>query len=477
MTWAHLATFAPTISIFMRTYATLSLAILAIGYAHGQNITNVTISPPNPNSCQLFSITISGTLPSTGQTGGISPSLPPDTIQISLSASGGNGGNSNFSVTQPGFGPFLAGNYVLYVPLLYNGVVADYYSTTLVIPQGVNPNAGLYGDTTVCSSAANFPLISVLDGDPDPGGVWTDQANTVITNGIFDPGTSLEGFYSYTFDVQAPCTDASQSILISYSPNNSAGTNGTLQVCAAGGGSVGLFASLGGTPTAGGTWTKPGGQAHSGTYIPGTDPCGVYTYTVPGIVPCSSVSATVNVQCVQPPNAGVDTQLLVCFDDVVENLNTTLQGEQAGGSWLDPAGFSIGGFNANINLSLYGSGTYHYVVPGTICPSDTSSVVVTLSGPPCTLGIGTIEGLFSRFELAPNPAADRVVLEMELTHASKDHVLELLDVHGRVVRREGLNFVGLTLRKEIDLSGLTTGAYLVRVSSADGNAVRRLLVK
>ena len=41
-----------------------------------------------------------------------------------------------------------------------------------------------------------------------------------------------------------------------------------------------LFNSLGGTPQAGGSWTGPGGGAHSGVLDPAVGPAGTYTYTV-----------------------------------------------------------------------------------------------------------------------------------------------------------------------------------------------------
>lgn len=70
--------------------------------------------------------------------------------------------------------------------------------------------------------------------------------------------------------------------------------NSNLSVCA-NQGPVSLFAALGGTPNPGRNMDRPGGGANNGTLVPGTDPAGVYTYTVTGIPPCSPASATVTV--------------------------------------------------------------------------------------------------------------------------------------------------------------------------------------
>jgi len=73
-----------------------------------------------------------------------------------------------------------------------------------------------------------------------------------------------------------------------------AGSNGTLSICG-NAAPMNLFAQLGGSPQAGGTWTAPGGAAHGTQYDPVVDAPGVYTYTVSGAAPCGNASATVTV--------------------------------------------------------------------------------------------------------------------------------------------------------------------------------------
>ena len=63
--------------------------------------------------------------------------------------------------------------------------------------------------------------------------------------------------YTYTVPATPPCTvAATATVTVTEQPLPNAGTNGTLTVCA---GTTPtnaqLFAALGGTPTAGGTWS------------------------------------------------------------------------------------------------------------------------------------------------------------------------------------------------------------------------------
>lgn len=459
----------------MSRSSTLAFACVLFLSAEAQHINNVTISPQSPTECTLISFTITGALPQSGQLQNFVPSVGPNTITVDLNAAGGTSGNANFNQTIPGLGPFSPGSYTLTVHLVYNGNVADTWTGPLVVGPGVNADPGEYAETSVCNSAPSFQLITVLGGTPDAGGEWLDPLGQPVNNGQFHPGISPEGYYTYLFDLQPPCHDTDQQVLIVYTQSNSPGLPGTVQVCATGGAAVDLFSHLGGTPDAGGTWTH-NGTAFSGTFHPGVDACGPYVYTVPGVPPCTAASATVTVQCVQPPNAGTDGSVILCENDTSEVLNNYITGEPNTGFWLDPGGFSLGPYNVAVNCSVVGAGVYSYVVQSQFCPSDTSHVTVTLQPLPCTPGFQEFPGNVARLDLLPNPARDQVTVELELGKPSNGATLDVLDVNGAVVRHMPLTINGTFLRRTLDLADLPRGAYLVRVSSAEGSAVRRLML-
>ncbi|MBL0045499.1 MAG: T9SS type A sorting domain-containing protein [Flavobacteriales bacterium] len=460
----------------MRKHISFLGLVLTASLAQAQVITNVVITPQNPTACTLINLNVFGTIPTSGMLLGFSPSVNGTVITVSFSGSGGTGGSTPFNQLLAGLGPFAPGPYTVIVPFTYNGTVTSTWTGSFTVAPGFNPDAGEYGDTLICNGGVPFPLISVLNGNPDVGGDWFYPNNTPVPNGMFMPGIATEGFYLYSFDVEAPCIDASQQILIQFIPNNSPGTSGTVQVCASGGAPVNLFTVLGGTPFVGGTWAF-NGAPHSNIFTPGVDACGNYIYTVPGIAPCGPASATVIVQCVQPPNAGNNGSLTVLSCDTVENLNSTLQGEPNTGIWVSPDGFIIGGFNANVNIALNGPGAYGYVVTGQggICPSDTAFIVVdTLA---CVVGMEELDQNVARFLLSPNPASDQVTIEVELVQPGDAHVLELLDVNGQLVRSEKLTFAGTLARRVLAVGDLAKGVYMVRLSSPQGHVVRRLMLR
>jgi len=461
-----------------KLYATLTLAGLPLMAAAQPGLTTVTIQPTNPNACQLVGITVNGTLPNNGSPQGFVPSFSADndTLFVQFNTTGSGGGNAPFSQPIPGIAQFDAGQHWIIVTMFYNGNEVDEVIVPFNVTPPFNPDAGLFNDTTLCNSGPPFPLINVLDGDPTPGGQWINPIGQVVNNGLFDPGQSPEGFYTYQFNLLPPCVSAAQQVLILYFQNNSAGLNGSVPVCSAGGDPVDLFSELGGTPYSPGTWTKPGGGAHSGTFLPGVDPCGIYTYTVPGEPPCPSASATVNVQCVQPPNAGVGGSIALCYNDSAENLSVVVTGEQSGGVWIDQNGFVVGPYNGNVNCAFNGAQTYGYLVTAPPCPNDTSFVVVTLVGPPCTIGMAE-DATVQRFELMPNPAQEEVILELEVNAVGGERAWELLDVNGRVLRAERLRMNGTFLRRAIAVQDLPRGVYMVRLLSDEGSMVKRLMLR
>jgi hypothetical protein len=164
-------------------------------------------------------------------------------------------------------------------------------SASVPVVYVIAPNAGDNGSTTVCTTSAAFDLFDVLLGTPDVGGNWTLSGSPVSST--FTPGTSAPGTYTYTVAGIAPCANAAALVTVNVNTQPDGGTSATSTVCSVDP-AFDLFTQLGGTPTAGGTWTF-GGSPVSSTYTPGTSIPGTYTYTVSGTAPCVNDSSTVTI--------------------------------------------------------------------------------------------------------------------------------------------------------------------------------------
>lgn len=241
------------------------------------------------------------------------------------------------------------------------------------------PRAGTNGTATVCASDAPFALFGRLGGVPDAGGTWTAPGGGSST-GTFTPGTSVSGAYTYTVVGNTPCANATATVTVSVIQPPNPGVSATLTVCS-NGSSINLFGVLTGSPATGGTWTRPGGQAHTGTLAPSTDPAGTYTYTVSGTTPCTARSSTVQVTKVQAPDAGANGSITVCSTMAPFQLFTVLGGTPSGsGTWRTPANAP---FSGTFTPGTTPAGIYKYVVLGTApCANDTGFVTVVVNTAP-----------------------------------------------------------------------------------------------
>jgi hypothetical protein len=469
----------------MRNHFTLALILASALATHAQTLSNVVITPANPTECDLLTFNFIGSMPQNANFTGFSPDFDADSLNVALTATGGGGGNANFNQQLPGLGPFAPGTYTVYVTFTLNGNLVGTDTQVITILPGTNPDAGDPGEMLdACTGGPDIPLLSLLGGTPDTDGTWLDPNSQGVEDGLFVPGQSPGGFYTYYFDVQPPCLDASQQVLITYATvNANAGLNNTVPTCAGFGVPIDLFDTLAGTPDANGVWTF-NGNPHIGTFDPTTDACGNYSYTVPGLGGCPPAVATVTMQCVTPPNAGnvsaVNDTIYRCYNDSIELMQTLVTGEQNTGIWISPFGFGVGYYNDSINFAQNGPGRYGYVVIGALCPNDTSFIYVILLGDSivgCTIGMDEAEGNVARFDLLPNPAQDQVTIEVELARSGPVPLLEIMDVDGKTVRSQVLNFNGLLARQTLAVGDLAKGAYLVRISSAEGRAVRRLMLR
>lgn len=479
--------------------------------ASAQNLNNITWNPATPDECDYVEMTLTGNFPGQNYQADNFVVTPVGfTITVDLNCSGSGGGNpASFSQAIPAGGPYPAGSYALVGRLFINGNQVDTWNGNKTVTASPDPDPGGYNEATVCNTDPTAPLISFLAGTPDPGGAWLDPNGVAVSNGMFDPGVSQQGFYTYEFNQNAPCIDTSQQVLITYELNSNAGTNGTASTCV-NGAPFNLFSYLAGGPDAGGSWSYQGSNV-SDTFTPGTSAAGVYTYTVAGLPPCDDPTATVTVSVVQPANPGVGGSVAICETDTAFLLNTMLTGNPAqSGAWYDPNGFQMaGGWNAVVNALVDFQGDFQYRVTNAPCAPSIAVVTVTFTNaePPCgttdCLGVpggpavpgtpcsdnnpntlwdewtpncdcvGSLIGIeepeaAAALVLQPNPATDAITIE-----SPKGLVTgyELVAVDGRTVRTETLQ----AHRFVVERNNIASGAYRLIIRFADGRAARAVV--
>lgn len=259
-------------------------------------------------------------------------------------------------------------------------------SATVDVSETLAPDAGNNGTLTVCSSGANVDLFTRLNGTPQAGGAWTAPGNVPFPSGIFVPGTSTAGTYTYTVTGTPPCASDAATVLVNQVTARNAGTNGTLITCSTSAPSD-LRLSLGGNPEQNGTWYKPvppGGTLSGQVYQPAntSHPAGVYTYVLVGTIPCPNDSATVTVVENQQPNAGTNGALTLCSTGATVNLINSLGGSPGGsGSWLNPSNQPYPG--GQFNPASGTPGVYKYIITAVApCINDTGFVTVGVNQQP-----------------------------------------------------------------------------------------------
>ncbi len=254
-------------------------------------------------------------------------------------------------------------------------------SADVVVTVTTAGDAGSNGTADFCTSDASANLFASLGGTPDATGTWSGPSTLTGGNlGTFDPATMTAGTYTYTIAASGACPTVSADVVVSVTNGGDAGSNGTADFCTSDA-TADLFASLGGSPDATGTWSGPstltGGNL--GTFDPATMTAGTYTYTIAASGPCPAVSADVVVTLSTAANAGTNGPLSICNNDPAIDLITLLGGTpDAGGTWTGPSTLG-GGDQGTFDPATMSAGTYTYTVTGTgACPNATADVVVTI---------------------------------------------------------------------------------------------------
>ncbi|HEX2616847.1 MAG TPA: hypothetical protein VHL57_04845 [Flavobacteriales bacterium] len=327
------------------------------------------------------------------------------------------------------------------------------------------PAAGLNTNATLCVLGPTVLAIDLLNGTPQPGGVWTFGAQP--WDGVFNPATHIPGCAQYTLPAQAPCPGDVSTLCISVGIPNPGG-NGALALCSE---SLpyDLSGALSGQPSMDGTWTDPNGNVFDGFMDPSVQPSGVYYYHVTVNGDCTDSSSVV-VQVIEAPSAGLDATDTVCANEGPVNMLQHLGGTpDPGGTWSFVSTPHSGVFDPEVDFQ----GCYTYTVAATApCVSDASVLCLYVQN--CSVGVE---------DLTSDRIALQLVSAVDAAHPTVSIALpndgpvrwDVIDVAGRTIQQGTLPTSSQKQQLTLDLTRCATGTYTLRAMSGRTAGYLRLM--
>ncbi len=232
-------------------------------------------------------------------------------------------------------------------------------------------NAGEVREIIRCTGSGNTNLFNQLGGSPAAGGQWTNPLGQAST-GVFNPNTSIAGFYTYTVNVNG-CA-LSSGVLVSVIQNADPGLSTTYLICE---NYEPFFLTdvLAGDPDYGGQWFNNTQQPIDGYYNPATDATGLFTYMIDTVPGCPPVFSTMFVIENQLPDPGMPADITVCPNAVAFDMTSMLDGTpQSGGLWVDDTNTAV---NPVFDPLTHDAGTYEYILQGaTPCPNLSATLTI-----------------------------------------------------------------------------------------------------
>ncbi|WP_421751263.1 fibronectin type III domain-containing protein [Croceimicrobium sp.] len=335
-------------------------------------------------------------------------------------------------------------------------------------------NAGISDTSLVCSSDNAANLAAFL-GVHDNGGTWLDNdATGALTDSILDATQLTAGntyHFSYIVAGVNGCAGDTANVWAEIEAAPFGGVDTSLALCSGSGITI-LRNYLTGSAF-GGSWVDLDGSGalntSTGVFNSNNAATGTYRilYVLAGVAcPADTTMLTVSVDAVV--SAGMDISDTACDDETMVDLSTYLDpAATAGGTWTDLSG--SGALSGNIfdatavaNMTSY---NFQYKV-NSACGDD--SAVVTLYVDDCDVSVREMHtGLINIY---PNPTTGLIKIDDQNVRGTIK--VEVYAGNGQL-----MIFEEYAENEEIrlDISNFATGIYTVKVNSAAGIDVKRIM--
>ncbi|MDX1446111.1 T9SS type A sorting domain-containing protein [Lishizhenia sp.] len=327
--------------------------------------------------------------------------------------------------------------------------------------QGFSGQIAVY-EVTNCNGFSSYNLVAANDDALD----GSSGAPYFSICGL----TAGQTYYLVHDSESASNTGMFSISLRSISPE-AGSTLGLIEVCS--GDTVELFDGINGYDVVGGTWYEetPTLNFAGSTFPTQTLAFQTFNFEYEVVDGCASDSVLQQVKIYGPSQAGISGNLVVCKNQEFSLFDGLSGNIDLGGTWYDPTNVMIQGNGYNAG-TVPGQFNFDYITGNGVCPEDTSTVLITVDGN-CD-ALSTDETVFEGVEVYPNPTTG----VLNIANSASNGTLEftVYNVNGQTVVN-GANSIAQNSVAKVNLSGVETGMYFVKVYNATSTKTFRVVVQ
>jgi hypothetical protein len=194
-------------------------------------------------------------------------------------------------------------------------------------------------------------------------------------------------------------------------------------------------------------------------------PMSTTVYTVIGFNgACNSSKTTTVTVNASPTVAAATTNTIICQGEVV-----VLSATGANSYTWQPGAVTSSSLNA------FPSSTQVYTVTGSNANGCTGTAFITINVSTCA-GITNVNGDQVSFVVFPNPAKEKITLQVQ-TNKTISIPVEMVDVNGKLVFKQNLNYSKDRNENQMDISTMPNGVYFLKIYAQDNKVQTVKFVK
>jgi photosystem II stability/assembly factor-like uncharacterized protein len=194
-------------------------------------------------------------------------------------------------------------------------------------------------------------------------------------------------------------------------------------------------------------------------------PMSTTVYTVIGFNgACNSSKTTTVTVNASPTVAAATTNTIICQGELV-----VLSATGANSYTWQPGAVTSSSMNA------FPSSTQVYTVTGSNANGCTGTAFITINVSTCA-GITNVNGDQVSFVVFPNPAKEKITLQVQ-TNKTISIPVEMVDVNGKLIFKQNLNYSKDKNENQIDISTMPNGVYFLKIYAQDNKVQTVKFVK